>query len=344
MKSILVIRLSSMGDVLLTIPVIRGVLSSNPGLVMTLVTRSIFAPYFDGIDRLSLIPFEPEGRHRGLAGLYTLIREIRRHSFRSVIDLHGIIRTWIIDGILMLSGHRIYRVGKHRSLRRKIVKGRQLDLRVPHTVDRYLAVFEKAGFTGHISGDAFPAPAGETKIPGDARTVLRIGIAPVSKHETKNWGIQRVRDLMHLVSETYHAEFHLFGGPSDRPVLETLSGSTVVNHAGMNDPQGEMALIRNLDLFITMDSANMHLASLLGIPTISVWGATDPRLGFAPLNQPDENAIYADPGDVYCRPCSVYGEIPCKRTDAPMICMETITPDMVLNKISKILPVSGNKF
>ncbi|TSA33711.1 MAG: lipopolysaccharide heptosyltransferase family protein, partial [Porphyromonadaceae bacterium] len=137
MKSILVLRLSSMGDVLLTLPVMLGILSSNPDLQLVFVTRKKFIPYFSGIDRLIVIPFDPDGPHKGLPGLWRLFREIRRYPFSSVVDLHGILRTWLLDALFLLTGCRIYRIRKHRKLRRKILKHKKAGMSVPPTVIRY---------------------------------------------------------------------------------------------------------------------------------------------------------------------------------------------------------------
>jgi ADP-heptose:LPS heptosyltransferase len=337
MKNIVVLRLSSMGDVLLTLPVIHGVLSLNPDLQIIFVTRKRFVPYFSEIDRLIAIPFDPSGKHQGFPGLWKLFREIRHYRFSKVVDLHGIIRTWYLDSLFLLTGSRVYRINKHRNLRSKILKDNSLNVSVPHATDRYLDVFLKAGFKGEISKVAFVSlpdiPESKKPING----VVRIGIAPISKHRPKNWALNYVADLIGLLQQRYSAEIHLFGGLDDQWTLNSLSGTNIFNHAGVLDPLDEVSFIKTLDVFVSMDSANMHLASLVGVPVVSIWGATDPKLGFAPLYQPDGNALYADPSQVECRPCSVFGEIPCQRTKAPMICMKSIRPEQVSNKISEIL-------
>lgn len=330
-------RLSSMGDVLLTLPVITGILAGNPEVQIIFVTRSRFVPYFAGIPRLTVIAFDPEGHHKGLIGIIRLFKEIRRHDFKTVIDLHGILRTWILDAFFLLTGSAIFTVRKYRKLRRFILKNPKAGKSVPHTVSRYSAVFKKAGLICQISASVFPAPPDPSQVETGHKNPIKIGIAPMSKHSTKNWGISNVSELISLAKTKYDAEIHLFGGLEDKLILDTLSGPKIYNHAGMSNPMDEISLIRTMTLFVSMDSANMHLASLVGIPTISIWGATDPSLGFAPLFQPEAYTLHSDSPDVYCRPCSVYGELPCKRIDAPMLCMTSIRPGQVLNKINEIL-------
>lgn len=342
MKSYLVLRLSSMGDVLLTRPVLQGIIDHNPGVQLIFVTNRKFIPYFEGIPALTLIGFDPESRNKGITGIFKLFNEISRHQFESVIDLHGVLRTWILDTLFLISGHKIFTVKKHRNIRRRILIERLTGISVPRTVDRYSIVFEKAGLRGGISDDSFHFEQPSRLSEKAADPAIRIGMAPLSRHATKNWGLDNTRKLISLLQDHYGAEIHLFGSKDDREPLTGLSGAGIFNHAGITAPAEEISLIRTLNVFVSMDSANMHLASLIGVPVISLWGATDPRLGFAPLYQPDDYAIFADPGQVTCRPCSVFGEKPCARKDSPMICMRSISPDQVMNKLIKILSPTDN--
>jgi ADP-heptose:LPS heptosyltransferase len=86
---------------------------------------------------------------------------------------------------------------------------------------------------------------------------------------------------------------------------------------------------------VAMDSSNMHLASISGIPVISIWGATHPDIGFAPLYQPKSNFVQVSVEELPCRPCSVYGNKPCLRGDKA--CMERISAHFVAEKVKEIL-------
>ncbi len=90
---------------------------------------------------------------------------------------------------------------------------------------------------------------------------------------------------------------------------------------------------------ISMDSANMHLASLLGVPTISIWGATHPDLGFRPYNQPPDHQIEAPEGALKCRPCSVYGGKPCSLKSEPLKCLKLIEVEQVMQKVRLVLGI-----
>ena len=88
----------------------------------------------------------------------------------------------------------------------------------------------------------------------------------------------------------------------------------------------------HLDVMLSMDSSNMHMASLTATPVVSVWGATHPYGGFMGWKQPAENAIQAD---LDCRPCSIYGKRPCRRGD--LACMNLIRPEIIIEKIEQII-------
>ena len=90
----------------------------------------------------------------------------------------------------------------------------------------------------------------------------------------------------------------------------------------------------HLDVMVSMDSGNMHLASLTATPVVSIWGATHPFAGFMGWRQNPDNAIGLN---LPCRPCSVYGNKPCLRGD--YACLKNISPEMVLEKVVKVLGV-----
>ena len=102
--------------------------------------------------------------------------------------------------------------------------------------------------------------------------------------------------------------------------------------AGRYSLKEELAIIRELNLMVSMDSANMHLASLYGVPVVSVWGATHPFAGFMGYGQLMGNAVETD---LYCRPCSVFGNKPCFRGDHA--CMEQLPPELILQRIREIV-------
>jgi ADP-heptose:LPS heptosyltransferase len=94
----------------------------------------------------------------------------------------------------------------------------------------------------------------------------------------------------------------------------------------------ELALMSHLDVMVSMDSGNMHLASLVNTPVVSIWGATHPLAGFLGWNQSEKNVVQTD---MPCRPCSVYGNKPCMRND--YACLNQITPESVVQRILGVI-------
>ena len=94
----------------------------------------------------------------------------------------------------------------------------------------------------------------------------------------------------------------------------------------------ELALMSWFDVMVSMDSANMHLASIAGTKVVSIWGATHPYCGFSGWRQSDDTAVQLD---MECRPCSVFGNKPCFRGDYP--CLAGITPEAVIEKIKSVI-------
>ena len=90
--------------------------------------------------------------------------------------------------------------------------------------------------------------------------------------------------------------------------------------------------MQHLDVMVSMDSANMHLASLVATPVVSVWGATHPYAGFMGWNQKMDNAVQLN---MRCRPCSIFGNKPCQRGD--YACLTAIKPDVIINKVEENL-------
>ena len=344
MRKIIVFRFSAMGDVSLTVPVIKGVLDQNPDLEITFVTRKFFAPFFYGIPRLNLVFPDFKGRHKGIFGLYRLYRDLKKSGpFESVVDLHGVIRTKILSYLFKISGIPGFSIDKGRKEKRFLIKSRYIRA-LKHTTVRYLETFAAAGFKGQVGKAPFLKGAKESLVNANRylekiipkSDKIRIGLAPFATHQPKIWGIQNFMELVTLINTDYEVDFFLFGGGKEEINLlkEFQSYSpNIYLTAGEMELSEELALMSTLDLMISMDSSNMHLASLSGIPTVSIWGGTHPAFGFSALGQPTEYHLQTPASSLKCRPCSVFGNKPCIYT-IPR-CMEMVNPQEVFDKLVK---------
>lgn len=347
---LLVARFSAMGDVLLLYPVLKTLLHQYPALEVTLLTRKQFTVFFEDVPRLHLIGVDFKNEYKGLKGLYRLYILLKKEPFDAFLDLHESLRTRVLKLFFGLSGKKCLTYQKDRKSKKAITrpyhKKRQ---QLRHTSERYLAVFEKLGFKASLRTPQYfekkeviseelskfltENPLQNTKV------ATWIGIAPFAQHENKIWGIEKVKQLIDLLLQTPNKyKIFLFGGgATEKEILQNLAAPyphQVYNLAGQMTLASEIELIQQLSLMLAMDSANMHLASLAGIPVFSIWGATHPSLGFAPLYQPENHLIQVSTENLPCRPCSVYGNKACLRGDKA--CMEQISAQQVFEKIKHL--------
>ena len=344
MRKIIAFRLSAMGDVSLTVPAIKAVIESNPDLEITLVTRKFFAPFFYGIPRLRLLFPELKGRHKGFPGLFKLFADLKKEGpFEAVIDLHGVIRTRIITFLFKSTGTPGFSIDKGRKEKKFLIESKYIRT-LKHTTERYLDTFISAGYKGQIGKAPFINIQEEARQKATAfleKEVIRsgklkIGLAPFATLQPKIWGIQNFRDLISLINVDYEVEYLLFGGgPEEIRLLKEFQQFSPNIHlvAGELELSEELALIRMLDLMISMDSSNMHLAALSGIPTVSIWGGTHPAFGFFALGQPADYHMQTPASSLKCRPCSVFGNKPCIYPTPR--CMEMVKPQDVFRNLVK---------
>ncbi len=342
MKRILICRFSAMGDVIMLLPVVKGLLDSNPKLEIHLLTRPNFFPVFAGIDRLHLVQADLKKQHKGLFGLYRLYRKIKREvKPNQVFDLHDVLRTKILRTFFRIGGTKVQVFQKGRSEKKHAVESKHLKM-LPSTIDRYAAAFSAAGYRFILPKPNLYAESNREELFNllklEDPKVKLIGIAPFAKHQQKVWGADKVDELLGLVQQVPDLRVVLFGGGKEElDVLEELAAKhdhclVAAHYLNLTT---EVQLMQHLELMLSMDSANMHMAAMAGIPVVSVWGATHPSLGFAPFHQPKANCIQYEGPDLDCRPCSVFGNKKCIYGDVR--CMKRIPVNQVAERIGFLL-------
>jgi ADP-heptose:LPS heptosyltransferase len=338
---LLVIRTSAMGDVALTTPVLRAIREQYPDVEVVLLTRPLFRSFFISFEGLGLFFTDLKKRHKGFLGLIRLFLDLRRTGrFDKVIDLHDVLRSKILRFLFSLNGVPSFVIDKGRGEKRAIISGKTRT-KLKHSVERYSAVFEKAGFPVTFTKGPWIIPSSEALLKVDSITGkmegLKIGVAPFARHKLKIWPEANMVRLLTLITATHPASFFLFGGNEEKERLSDfqrkIEGSFNTN--GLLNLDEEIAMMSRLDLMIAMDSSNMHMAALTGTKVISIWGGTDPVSGFGAWRQPDEYSVRIHVDELTCRPCTIYGKGECKRGD--FACMNWLTPEIVLRKIEKIL-------
>ena len=333
-----------MGDVVLTVPVIRNLLRSYPELQITILTRPFFQTFFENMPQVRCFPVDLKGRHHGFFGLKKLVDDIvKEQKIDLVLDLHSVMRTWTIGWFFRMKGIPVYKINKGRRQKRQLIeKGiasfntEKHQLPLPHTSERYHAVFANTG----LEFDMEPAYLSVFQSVAKPKNKLAIGIAPFAAHASKQWGIDKIYELIEKLLLQYpKLEIYLFGG--GKMEVETLQlmaayYPNVHNLAGKMSLKEEIQKISELQAFISMDSGNMHIATLTGIPVLSIWGGTHPDVGFSALYQPKENDIQLSIEQMPCRPCSVFGTAHCTHVK-PFACMLDLGVDEVIKRLTVIL-------
>ena len=347
-EHILVIRFSALGDVAMVVPVISSLARQYPDVRITMLSRSFARPLFEGLaPNVSFMEADLTREYHGIRGLNSLYRRLVAKRFTAIADLHDVLRSKYLRTRFNLARYRVAHINKHRQGKRQLVSSRNKVLRQqPTSFENYVQVFEKLGYPVKLDFTSLsPTPPREVLqlIPVNHRPSLNIGIAPFAAHEGKIYPLRLTEAVMRGLSDR-HEDMRLFlfgGGDKEMAVFREWAAkypNCVIVGDHLKGLQQELALMSRLDVMVSMDSANMHLASLVGLPVVSVWGATHPYAGFMGYNQKPENAVQLD---LPCRPCSIFGNKPCQRGD--WACMNNISPDLIIKKVETIILTKKTK-
>lgn len=341
MAKILVIRLSAIGDVAMTIPVIYSAAKANPQHRFTVLTQAFLIPLFmNRPANVDVIGINTKAAEKTLMGLLRFAYALESFNFDMVLDLHDVIRTFIIRSVFWLKGKKVYVVNKARKERAELTSCDHKTLRpLRPVVERYADVFRAAGleYTENFTSlyDSKPADLSPVEAVAGVKTGKWIGVAPFAKHRGKIYPIDEMEQVVGILSKNEDYTIFLLGGRGyEEAVLDQWAYQypRVKSMVGRYSLDNELALISRLDVLLCMDSANMHFASLVGTKVVSVWGATHPYAGFYGYRQDPKNVIGVD---LPCRPCSVFGQKSCYRGD--WACMTGITPEKIVEKINEVL-------
>ncbi|OXB24046.1 ADP-heptose--LPS heptosyltransferase RfaF [Flavobacterium tructae] len=330
-------RLSAMGDVAMTVPVLRAFVKQYPTVKITVISRPFFKPFFEGIPNLEFFAFDEKQRHKGFAGLLRLYSDVKKLKIDAFADLHNVLRSKIVSLLFALSGKKRATVDKGREGKKELTRAEnKIFAQLPTMFERHAKVFEKLGFPLDLSNPEFPQKAklgsDILEIIGDQNQKL-IGIAPFAQYNSKVYPQDLMQEVIAKLAENKTYTILLFGGgKKEIEILDSFSQSfeNVVNVAGKIKFQQELQLISNLDVMLSMDSGNAHIAAMLGVKVITLWGATHPYAGFLPFGQTMENALVSDRNQYPKLPTSVYGN---KIVEGYEDAMRSISPKDIVRKI-----------
>ncbi|MEO5778125.1 MAG: glycosyltransferase family 9 protein [Flavobacterium sp.] len=327
-----------MGDVAMTVPVIRAFVAQNPNVKITVVSRPFFKPFFDGIPNVDFFAVDVKGRHKGFPGLLKLYSDLKELNIDAVADLHNVLRSQVIRTLFALSGKKMAFTDKGRVEKSALTCAENKIFKpIKSMVERHVDTFKKLGFSVDLSNPKFPQKAILSaeilKITEEKANQKWIGIAPFAQYDSKVYPhdlMQKVID--NLASKSNNKIFLFGGGNKEIEILNSFANGkeNVINVAGKLKLQQELDLISNLDVMLSMDSGNAHIAAMLGIKVITLWGATHPFAGFAPFNQPLKNCLVSDREKYPKLPTSVYGN---KKVEGYQDAMRTISVEEVVEKL-----------
>lgn len=344
-KHIAVIRLSAMGDVAMIVPVIRAFVNQYPNIKLTIVSRPFFKPFFDGIPNVHFFSVDVQKRHKGFLGLLTLFSDLKKLNIDTIADLHNVLRSKVVRTLFAFNGKKVAFTDKGRAEKKALTSLKNKDFKpLQLMVERHAITFSELGFPLDLKQPKFPPKASlPTEIlsfTGDVPSSIGlkwIGIAPFAQYDSKVYPLDLMQNVIDALAENKAIKIFLFGGGiKEIELLNQLQNnhSNVIVVAGKLKFQEELKLISNLNVMLSMDSGNAHIAAMLGVKVITLWGATHPFAGFSPFNQPLENCITADREKFPLIPTSIYGN---KKVADYEDAMRSILPEKIISKVNSLL-------
>lgn len=335
--TLLVFRFSAMGDVAMVANVLQEFVEQHRHLTVVMVSREIFRPFFSDVSGLIFHPFYPHRTHKGMRGLYRLFKELKRYTPIAVADLHENIRSRFLSLLFRLNGITVEQLDKGRKEKKALTRAHHKILKpLKPTVERYADVFRNLGYPTTLSHalrqKRLPLPETAKRLFADDRTA-KVGIAPFAQHPAKMYPLDRMEKVIDYLNQQGHTVLIFGGGTVEQQTAEgwQVKYKHVHSLIGHFSLQEELAIIAQLDVMLSMDSAGMHMASLMGVRVLSIWGATHPYAGFLGYGQRLDDCIQVEHP---ARPSSIYGDKPCVCDGKDS--MELIDPALIINKLREV--------
>lgn len=345
MSHIIVLRFSAMGDVLMTVPVIDSFARQHPDVRITVASRPWAKPIFSLLPKnVYFVDVDLKDRYAGYSGLNKLGRRLLALQPTHIADLHDVLRTKWLRLRFSVAGLKVAHIKKDRRARKAFLKAEEKQIQ-KSGFEKYADVFHRLGFKDFKIDfkSLFPEGGAEMATALPVFDVSKrpernwVGIAPFAAHRGKIYPLPLMEEVVSKLSTESDIRIFLFGaGAQERATLEEWAAKYphVESMVGqLNDVGEELALISHCRVMLTMDSGNMHLASLAAIPVVSIWGATHPYGGFFGYGQNMADALQDT--ELTCRPCSLYGNKECQFGDYR--CLTAIKPDEIVEKVKSKL-------
>jgi heptosyltransferase-2 len=319
-NDLLIVRLSSLGDILLTTPLIRTIKKKFPAIEIDFVVREAYK---------DLLLLNPHLRNTIIYNddkekLKILRNKICENNYDLIIDLQNNLRSWLLLKCYGSSAIRFKKNNINKFLLvhfniNKLKNAKQIPVRYASTLNNFQ--LDDKGL--QLITDKIQSP-----ILNGIENL--IGICPGSKHFTKMWPEEYFIELCKLLNENGF-EIVLFGGKDDIKVCERISSKlpSAINLCNDNNILQTAADMKCCKVIYCNDSGLMHTATAVNIPVIAFFGSTVKELGFTPYNS--KNLILEN-NSLSCRPCTHIGRDSCP--EKHFKCMEEITPQSAFEKLN----------
>ncbi|HEA20186.1 MAG TPA: lipopolysaccharide heptosyltransferase family protein [Pricia antarctica] len=330
-----------MGDVAMTVPVLSVLTHQYPDLKVTVLTKPFFAPLFAQLKNVSVFEAQVKGKHSGVFGLWSLYKELQVLKIDAVADLHNVLRSKVLKRYFKFEGIPFFQIDKARAEKKALTATHNKVFKpLKTTFERYADVFEALGFPINlsISKPLSVEPLSEKTLNVIGKKSKKfVGVAPFAAFEGKKYPPHLMESVLEKLNNTNKYTILLFGGGDEEE--KKLDGfetrfESCINLAGKLSFSEEISIISNLEVMLSMDSGNGHLAAMYGVPVITLWGVTHPYAGFYPFGQKANNALLADREKYPLVPTSIYGN---KMPKGYEKAIATISPEKVFEKIENIL-------
>ena len=337
---VLITCFSSISNVAAIVPQLYGLTLDYPEHEFVVLSRSFLRPLFDKINNITFVGSDIRGAHKSPIGIYRLFKELKALRPDVVLDMQRSWRTKMITRLFILSGTKTLAIGFASAEQKRLIKrGAEKYHPIPTIFDRQARLYAKIGLKVNNSFCKLYEPSIEqkdkiTKLYGEKQGQW-IGIAPFSIARGKTLPFRKMKNIIMHFDKQPNTKIFLFGaGEMENELLSDWQSLYENVYAVYTNLQldDELALMNRLDVMVSMDSANMHLASLMAVPVVSVWGATHPYSGFLGWKQSIDNCVGVD---FSCRPCTAHSDRKCKYGDYR--CLESLHSSKIIEVIERNL-------
>lgn len=295
---ILIVRFSSIGDIVLTTPVIRCLKMQHPGVEIHYLTKKSFRGLLEHNPYITTI-WDLQSDFKGL------MNKLSFEQFDFIIDLHNNLRTKRVSLALHVPVKRVNKLNLRKWLLVKFKLNRLPDV---HIVDRYLEVASKFNLTNDQKGLDFFIPSDTSKIPDLPQDYTCFAIG--GQHQTKKLPLPKIIELCNSIS----GSTVIIGGKEDQAIGQSVKAqcSNVIDLSGKLTINQSALVMRGANSVVSHDTGMMHIAAALKKKVISIWGNTVPQFGMYPY-LPGANSVSFEVQNLSCRPCSKIGYEACPK-------------------------------